>query len=67
MQIIGSKKPSAATSATLLLPLLLPLNYMKIRLIAAKVAVVVVKSIICLVKSYWVKGVFGYWVIWLFS
>ena len=45
MQIFGSKKPSAATSATLLPPLLPPLNYMKIRLIAAKVVVVAVKSI----------------------
>ena len=51
--------PSAATSATLLPPLLPPLNYMKIRMIDAKVAVVAVKSFICLVKSYWVKGLFG--------
>ena len=60
MQIFGSKKPSAATSATLLPPLLPPLNYMKIRLIAAKVAVVAVKSSICLVGIYWVKGLLGY-------
>ena len=55
MQIFGSKKPSAATSATLLPPL----NYMKIRMIDAKVAVVAVKSIFYLVKSYWVKGLFS--------
>ena len=60
MQIFGSKKPSAATSATLLPPLLPPLNYMKIRMIDAKVAVVAVKSFICLVKGYWVKGLLGY-------
>ena len=52
--------PSSATSATLLPPLLSPLNYVKIRLIAAKVAVVAVKSIICLVRGYWVKGLLGY-------
>ena len=59
MQIFGSKMPSAATSATLLPPLLPPLNYMKIRMIDAKVAVVAVKSIFYLVKSYWVKGLFS--------
>ena len=57
MQIFGSKKPSAATSATLLPPFLPPLNYMKIRLIDAKVAV---KSIISLVRGYWVKELLGY-------
>ena len=60
MQIFGSEMPSSATSATLLPPLLPPLNYMKIRLIAAKVTVVAVKSFICLVKGYWVKGLLGY-------
>ena len=60
MQIFDSKKPSSATSATLLPPLLPPLNYMKIRTIDAKVAVVAVKSSICLVKGYWVKGLLGY-------
>ena len=60
MQIIGSKKPSSATSVTLLPPLLPPLNYIKIRVIDAKVAVVAVKSFICLVKGYWVKGLLGY-------
>ena len=59
MQIFALKIPSAATSATLLPPLLPPLNDMKIRMIVAKVAVVAVKSFICLVKSYWVKGLFG--------
>ena len=59
MQIFDSKKPSSATSATLLPPLLPPLNYMKIRLIAAKVTVVAVKSIFYSVKSYWVKGLFS--------
>ena len=59
MQIFGSKKPSSSTSATLLPPFLPPLNYMKIRLIDAKVAVAAVKSSICLVKGYWVKGLFG--------
>ena len=52
--------PSSATSATLLPPLLPPLNYMKIRMIDTKVAVVAVKSFICLVKGYWVKGLRGY-------
>ena len=56
MQIFGSKKPSSATSATLLPPL----NYMKIRLIDAKVAVVAVKSIVSLVRGYWVKELLGY-------
>ena len=65
MQIFGSKKPSAATSATLLPPLLQPLNYMKIRMIAAKVTVVAVKSIVYLVKGYWVKELLGYWIIGL--
>ena len=60
MQIFGSKMPSAATSATLLPPLLPPLNYVKIRFIAAKVAVAAVKSSINLVKGYWVKGLLGY-------
>ena len=59
MQIFGSEMPSSATSATLLPPLLPPLNYIKIRVIDAKVAVVAVKSSICLVKGYWVKGLFG--------
>ena len=62
MQIFGSKKPSSATSATLLPPFLPPLNYMKIRLIDAKVAVVAVKSIVSLVRGYWVKELLGYWV-----
>ena len=65
MQIFGSKKPSSATSATLLPPFLPPLNYMKIRLIDAKVAVVAVKSIVYLVNSYWVKELLGYWIIGL--
>ena len=60
MQIFGLKMPSSATSATLLPPLLPPLNYMKIRMIYTKVAVVAVKSFICLVKGYWVKGLRGY-------
>ena len=60
MQIFGSKKPSAATSATLLPPLLPPLNTVKIRVLNLKVAVVAVKSFICLVKGYWVKGLLGY-------
>ena len=60
MQIFGLKMPSSATSATLLPPLLPPLNYMKIRMIDTKVAVVAVKSSICLVKGYWVKGLLGY-------
>ena len=59
MQIFDSKKPSSATSATLLPPLLPPLNYMKIRIIYTKVAVVAVKSIFYSVKSYWVKGLFS--------
>ena len=59
MQIFGSEMPSSATSATLLPPLLPPLNYIKIRMIDAKVAVVVVKSIFYLVKGYWVKGLLG--------
>ena len=59
--------PSDATSATLLPPLLPPLNYMKIRMIDAKVAVVAVKSIFYLVRGYWVKGLLGYWIIGLFS
>ena len=59
MQIFGSKKPSSATSATLLPPFLPPLNYMKIRLIDAKVAVVAVKSIVYLVNGYLVNGLFG--------
>ena len=67
MQIFGSKMPSAATSATILPPLLPPLNYMKIRMIDAMVAVVAVKSIFYLVKSYWVKELLGYWIIGLFS
>ena len=65
MQIFGSKKPSSATSATILPPLLPPLNYMKIRMINAKVAVVAVKSIVYLVNSYWVKELLGYWIIGL--
>ena len=60
MQIFGSKKPSSAISATLLPPFLPPLNYMKIRLIDAKVAVVAVKSIVSLVRGYWVKELLGY-------
>ena len=60
MQIFGSEMPSSATSATLLLPLLPPLNTMKIRVLNLKVAVVAVKSFICLVKGYWVKGLRGY-------
>ena len=67
MQIFGLKMPFSATSATLLPPLLPPLNYMKIRMIDAKVAVVAVKSIVYLVKSYWVKELLGYWIIGLFS
>ena len=59
--------PSSATSAILLPPLLPPLNYMKIRMIDAKVAVAAVKSFICLVKGYWVIGLLGYWIIGLFS
>ena len=43
MQIFGSEMPSSATSATLLPPLLPPLNTMKIRLLPPKVAVVAVK------------------------
>ena len=46
-------------------PLLPPLNYMKIRMINAKVAVVAVKSIVYLVNSYWVKELLGYWIIGL--
>ena len=65
MQIFGSEMPSSATSATLLPPLLPPLNYMKIRMIYTKVAVVAVKSIVYLVKSYWVKELLGYWIIGL--
>ena len=60
MQIFGSKKPSSATSATLLPPFLPPLNYMKIRLIDAKVAVVAVKSIVSLVRGYWVDKWIGF-------
>ena len=60
MQIFGSEMPSSATSATLLSPLLPPLNTMKIRVLNLKVAVVAVKSFICLVKGYWVKGLLGY-------
>ena len=60
MQIFSLKMPSSATSATHLPPLLPPLNYMKIRMIDTKVAVVAVKSSICLVKGYWVKGLLGY-------
>ena len=52
--------PSTATYITLLPPLLPPLNYMKIRMIDSKVAVVTVKSIFYLVKSYWVKELLGY-------
>ena len=65
MQIFDSKKPSAATSATLLTPLLPPLNTMKIRVLNLKVAVVAVKSFICLVKGYWVIRLRGYLVIGL--
>ena len=60
MQIFGSEMPSSATSATLLPPLLPPLNYMKIRMIYTKVAVVAVKSIVSLVRGYWVKELLGY-------
>ena len=60
MQIFGSEMPSSATSATLLPPLLPPLNYMKIRMIYTKVAVVAVKSFICLVRGYLVNGLLGY-------
>ena len=67
MQIFGSKKSSSATSATLLPPLLPPLNDMKIRMIVAKVAVVAVKSIVYLVNGYWVKELLGYWIIGLTS
>ena len=49
MQIFGLKKPSSATSATLLPPLLPPLNNMKIKVLNLKVAVVAVKSVVCLV------------------
>ena len=59
MQIFGLKMPSSATSATLLPPLLPPLNYMKIRMIYTKVAVVAVILFFCLVLGYWVKGLFG--------
>ena len=59
MQIFALKIPSTATAITLLPPLLPPLNIMKIRVLNLKVAVVAVKSFICLVKSYWVKGLFG--------
>ena len=54
------KMAFTATAITLLPPLLPPLNYMKIRMIDTKVAVVAVKSSICLVKGYWVKGLLGY-------
>ena len=60
MQIFALKIPSTATAITLLPPLLPPLNIMKIRLLPPKVAVVAVKSSICLVKGYWVKGLLGY-------
>ena len=49
MQIFGSEMPSSATSATLLPPLLPPLNNMKIKVLNLKVAVVAVKSVVCLV------------------
>ena len=65
MQIIGSKMPSSATSATLLPPLLPPLNTMKIRVLNLKVAVVAVKSFVWLVKGYWVIRLRGYLVIGL--
>ena len=65
MQIFDSKKPSAATSATLLTPLLPPLNTMKIRVLNLKVAVVAVKSFVWLVKGYWVIRLRGYLVIGL--
>ena len=48
---LGRKKPSTATSATLLSPLLPPLNFLALRLLTLKVAVVAVKSFICLVKG----------------
>ena len=51
---LGRKKPSTTTSATLLPPL----NFLALRLLTLKVAVVVVKSFILLVRGYW-----GYWVI----
>ena len=68
--ILGQITHSTATYITLLPPLLPPLNFLIIRIIPPKVAVVAVKSIICLVKGllgYWVKGLFGYWVIQLTS
>ena len=60
MQIFGLKMPSSATSATLLPPLLPPLKLLYIRDLSPKVAEVAVKSSICLVKGYWVKGLLGY-------
>ena len=59
MQIFGSEMPSSATYATLLPPLLPPLNTMKIRVLNLKVAVVAVKSSICLVKGQGVIGLFS--------
>ena len=60
MRDFCQKMAFTATNITLLPPLLPPLNYMKIRMIDAKVAVVAVKSSICLVRVYWVKGLLGY-------
>ena len=54
---LGRKKPSTVTSAPLLSPLLPPLNFLALRLLTLKVAVVAVKSFILLVRGYW-----GYWV-----
>ena len=51
MQIFGSEMPSSATSATLLSPLLPPLNTMKIRVLTPKVAVVAVKITKYIVKE----------------
>ena len=45
MQIFGSEMPSSATSATLLPPLLPPLNSMIINYLNPKLAVVAVKLI----------------------
>ena len=60
---LGRKKPSTTTSATLLPPL----NFLALRLLTLKVAVVVVKSFILLVRGYWGYWVFSWQVDWVFS
>ena len=50
--ILGQKTPSTATYITLIPPLLPPLNFLIIRVISPKVAVVAVKNTKHLVKEW---------------